>query len=259
MGKSQKATTTQTPWGPAQGALQNVLGDASALYSQGGFETPAYQGHRVASFSPQTQSALTAMGQASPMTGQAQDAWAQMMAAGPADIAGLKQTVTGDVNAALGSRFGGQMGNSLVQQSFARGVGDALAPIEYGAYNDLMNRRMQGISMAPALQGMGMQDNAAALQAGGIQDDLAQRQINANMQAFQDDSGAKKNALIEYSNMVRGIGGMGGSGTTTQPGNPLQSLGAGVFGGLQGYGAAMGMGMGPLALPLGILSGLARL
>ena len=253
MGSKNKttATTTQQPWSPAQGNLKDALGAAQGLYDGGGFEYTPYQGNRVATFSAPTQAAMANMSQASPVTAQAQAAYGDVMGQTFDD---MRQTVTDDTLAALGTRFAGDMGNSLVRQSFARGLGSALA----GAENGFRQTQLQGISMAPTIQGMGFADNAQMLQAGGLQDQRNQAVINSNIQQDMEAQTGKKNALIEYSNLVRGIGGMGGSASTSQPGqNPIAGLAAGGLNGLGTYGMMMANpATAPLAIPAGIFAGL---
>ena len=220
-----KTTTTKqeaAPWQPAQGALQDVIGQGQQMYQAGGFQVDPYTGQRVAGLAPQTQAGMQALGTPSAITPQAQQAFGGFMDEGARGRAfdQMKATTIADTKAALGSTLaGGGLNTGLGAEMFGRGLGEAIGGVEYGAWGDAQNRKLQALGMAPQMQGLGIRDVQGQLQAGGIQQQQEQDVINAQMQQYQQQQQAPIDALSQYANLSAMMGGMGGvsTGATREP------------------------------------------
>lgn len=258
---SGKQTATTQPWKPARGSLQRNLNDARTLYESGGFRTDPFMGERVSPYSALTMGGINwlgNMGGQSPalrasMDGMIADgggrygsqALTEMLDGGNMyrDFDTIRKTVGDQTQARLAGVFaGGGINSSLAQDTYARGLGEALAGVEYGAYNDAQNRRLAALGidasgfdnaqarrlsamgMAPAMQDMDMRAAGARLTGGGLLDDYNQRLIDANMDRHYEEQDADMNALMRYSGLVQGIGGMGGN-QTAKTGLPLGDIG----------------------------------
>lgn len=258
---SGKQTSTMQPWKPARGALRRNLNDARTLYEGGGFRTDPYQGERVSPYSALTMGGINWLGniggqtpgQRAAMDGMvadgggrySSDALTEMLDGGAMyrDFDTIRKTVGDQTQARLAGVFaGGGINSSLAQDTYARGLGEALAGVEYGAYGDqqnrrlaalgidasgfdnAQNRRLSALGMAPAMQGMDMRAAGARLTGGGLLDDMAQRRIDADMARYYEGEDADMNALMRYSALVQGIAGMGGN-QTAKTGLPIGDLG----------------------------------
>ena len=192
------------------------------MYQAGGFQVDPYTGQRVAGLAPQTQAGMQALGTPSAITPQAQQAFGGFMDEGARGRAfdQMKATTIADTKAALGSTLaGGGLNTGLGAEMFGRGLGEAIGGVEYGAWGDAQNRKLQALGMAPQMQGLGVRDAMGQLQAGGIQQQQEQDVINAQMQQYQQQQQAPIDALSQYANLSAMMGGMGGTatGTTREP------------------------------------------
>jgi len=283
----QKSSAQMQPWKPARSALKSNLNDARSLYQGGGFRTDPFMGERVSPFSAMTQSGIDMLGGMQGQSPTQRTTMEGMVAGGGGewgstrygsqtlndmldgggmyrDFDTIRKTVGDQTQARLAGVFaGGGINSSLAQDTYARGLGEALAGVEYGAYGDQQNRRlaalgidasafendqnrrmsafdnMQGrrlsaMGMAPAMQGMDMRAAGARLTGGGLTDELNQRRIDADMARHYEMEDADMNALMRYSGLVQGIGGMGGQSSQTTPtsmtdwGNMFSGMGSGL-------------------------------
>ena len=140
------------------------------------------------------------------------------------------------------AQFGiGQQGNmaQLFQGAQLGGLGlqQGYAQLGLGGYNTAINAGQLGLGA------LGLQGNVAQ---GIANHDLAAsgQRFNQNMAQQQ----AQQDALDSYFRMIQGIGNMGGSVYTTDPGQILPGgvnpWAAGLMGGVGGYYAAAGQGQG---------------
>jgi hypothetical protein len=218
--RGQQSSATMQPWKPAQQPLRNNLREAAAMYNAGGFRTDPYAGERVAPYSAMTMGGINQLGGiqgASPLMRSTLD---EMMSGETMyrDFDTIRQNVADRTKASLASTFsGGGVNSGLAQDTYSRAIGGALADVEYGAYGDAQNRRLAAVGLAPSLQGMDMTAAGARLTGGGLLDDLAQRRINADMDFQRETQDADMEALMRYSGLVQGIGGMGGQNSMRQP------------------------------------------
>jgi hypothetical protein len=220
LGGGNKSTAQTQPWKPVQPALRGAIRDARNLYNAGGFRTDPYAGQRVADYSAMTQNGIGMLGGiqgASPLMRSTLD---EMMSGQNMyrDFDTIRSNVADRTKASLASTFsGGGINSGLAQDTYTRAIGGALADVEYGAYGDAQNRRLQALGLAPSLQGMDMTAAGARLTGGGLQDDLAQRRINADMDMWNETESADMDALMRYSGLLQGFGGMGGQSSARTP------------------------------------------
>jgi hypothetical protein len=167
-----------------------------------------------------TMSGINALGNVQGMTPQISTAFNDMLSGNQMyrDFDTIRSNVADRTKAALASTFsGGGVNSGLAQDTYTRAIGGALADVEYGAYGDAQNRRLAALGLAPAMQGLDMTAAGARLTGGGLMDDLAQRRIDADMARYYEGEDADMNALMRYSGLVQGIGGMGGQNAVRTP------------------------------------------
>jgi hypothetical protein len=186
----------------------------------------------------------------------------------------------------------GMTDSSAAMDTVGRAATEAVAPIDYGAWQAAQDRRLQAVGQDDASRmaaigqdagtrlqayGMGQQGQlAAAGMAPGLQaasylpaqmmaqfgagrDAYKQSGVEAAMQKWYERQNQGRDNLTGYAGMIGGIGGMGSAGQQTGPsGQP--SMGAKIGGaglaGLGTYGALMGTPAAPFALAGGGLAAL---
>ena len=116
----------------------------------------------------------------------------------------MKASTIADTKASLGSTLaGGGLNTGLGAEMFGRGMGEAIGGIEYSAYGDAQNRKLQaqgmesdayGRARAMGLQASGMEsdayarDRAMGLQATGMNADMYNTGLNRRLQAAGMDA-----------------------------------------------------------------------
>ncbi len=238
MGKSNKTTskTVAEPWKGAQPFLHDLVADARQAYAGGLFDVAPYPGIRVA-----PQSGLTQLGQqqiydiasqGNPFLQPAQGAFSNIVGGGNVyrDFDTLKQEVLSDVIPAVSSRFAnaGMLDSTVAADTISRAAAGAIAPIEYGAYENAQNRRLQALGMTPDLARSIYVDPLMAMTAGQGLDAFNQSVLDSAMQAWYEQANRPFQELQRAASLALGFGGTGGTQTTKQP----QSTGLQVLGGL---------------------------
>lgn len=242
MGKRSTQTTKSEPWAGAQPLLYSAMG---AVKNAGvdGFRVDPYEGPRVAQYSPMTMGGIDALAASgnNPVTPAAQSALLSNLNMEDTyrDFDTIRGTVGDNVKAQLASTFaGGGINSGMAQDTYTRAMSEALAGVEYGAYNDAKARQIQALGMSPTIGGMGRADAGAQITAGGMLDDLAQRNIMGDMQQYYEGANADIDALQKYSALAGQFGGMGG--TSSGSGRSPMDIG-GAMGGIGSllYGASL--------------------
>lgn len=287
MGSSGGGNSTtiqkQDPWGPSQQGLKRALGGAANLYRQGGFAPDPYGGDRTADMSFGTRRSYDSVmdrGAGSPMIDQAFGAISPMMASDPRlasmtsgkdiyrDLGRVKQNALGSAIPAAMSMFSGSgmTDSSAAMDTVGRAATEAVAPIEYGAWNNAQDRRLSAIGqdngtrlqaagMAPGLQQASYLPAQMMAQFGGMRDAHNQREIDARMQRWYEQQNHGRDNLTGYAGLLSQIGGAGGTGSTNGPsGQPStgSKIAAGGLGGLGAYGA---LAANPATAPFAIAGG----
>lgn len=266
-GKSQTVTQKTSPWSVAQPFLKNALGQAEALYKAGDFSATPYSGDRVAGFGDATtgaqQGILDMAAGGAPGTSAARDTMLGMLSGGMnPNLAAVKQNALGSAIPAAASMFSGSgmINSSTAMDGVGRAATDAIAPYEYQAYDTAQNRAMQAAQMLPGLDRAMYDPFLMQSQVGAQQDSMAQSQIDAEMKKYYEGEGQAAANFSPYLNAIMGLGGMGGTSSTTSP-QQGTGLGPAIMGGLGTYGALAGLSgvSGGMAGAGGILAALAGL
>ena len=266
-GKKQTVTQKSSPWSAAQPFLKSALGQAEALYKAGDFSATPYSGDRVAGFGDATtgaqQGILDMAAGGAPGTSAARDTMLGMLSGGAnPNLAAVKQNALGSAIPAAASMFSGSgmINSSTAMDGVGRAATDAIAPYEYQAYDTAQNRAMQAAQMLPGLDRAMYDPYLMQSQVGAQQDQMAQAEIVAAIKKYYEGEGQAAANFSPYLNAIMGLGGMGGTSSTTSP-QQGTGLGPAVMGGLGTYGALAGISgiSGGTAGLGGILAALAGL
>jgi hypothetical protein len=265
-GKSQTVTQKTSPWEPAQAYLKDAFGQAKNLFQDGKFSAAPYQGDRVAGFGATTQDAqqgiLDMAGGGAPGTEAARNSLMGVLSGtGYSNMQGVRDNILGGAIPAAASMFSGSgmTNSSSAMDGVGRAATEALAPFEYGAYENQQNRMMQAAGMLPGMDAAMYQPMQMQQQVGMQQDAMRQQEMQAEMQKYYESQGQEAANFQPYLNAIMGLGGMGGQSSTTTPQQGV-GLGPAVMGGLGAYGTLAGAGLsGGMSGLGGILAGLAGL
>lgn len=242
-GSGSSATTQQAkPWEPSKGFLKTLIGDATGSYNAGMLDSPTYPGVRVA-----PQSTMTRMGQqgiydiasqGNPITGQATSAFGDIVGGNNIyrDLDAVKANALGDIMPAAMSRFSGagMLDSTLAADAAGRAATQAIAPIEYGAWDAAQNRRVNTLGMAPSLAANQYLDATMMGQGGAGLDQFNQNVLNSNIDAWNQEANRPYDTIAKASQLGLGFGGMGGqqesvnstgSGTMETIGGIMQTVG----------------------------------
>ena len=148
------------------------------------------------------------------------------------------QRAQGDVKQGLAGieARSGSFGNSGVQQTTARQLGDVSAQIRGADYGAERGRQMQAIGLAPSIANQDYTDAQQLIGAGDKLQGQDQRNLTDAYQRFQEARDYPKDQL---ATLGKGLGMNYGSSTTGGSGNGLaQGLGAALatYGAYKGYG-----------------------
>ena len=221
-GGKTTSNTVSEPWSASQDLLKGLIGDTQSLYGQGGMDIAPWPGIRVAPQSAMTQGSLQGFydtaTEGNPITGQAQQAFGDFM--GGNQFGGLdqvKQNALGSIMPGAMSRFSGagMLDSTLAADAAGRAATEAIAPIEYGAWNDAQNRKLSAMGMAPQLAANSYLDDQMLGMAGGQMDQYNQSLLNAAMGSYGDETNRQMDELQRAASLGMGFGGMGGTSTGT--------------------------------------------
>lgn len=238
MGSSSTTTQNNKPYEAAEPLIQQGLGDAQAMYQQGGFNIQPYQGSLVAGYDPFRAAADAAapgvVGGALQGAQGASGALANAMNPNwynPA-LQGVADNVIADVMPAINATFAsaGRTGGGLHEQNLARGLSSGLANAYYGAYGDAQNRALSAAGMVPGINqsAFGALDYLSGRGEGrqGYQQDVIAADVFQDQQAKTADL----QALQDYLALSTGAGSMFGVSSQRTQQNPglLGILGGGL-------------------------------
>jgi hypothetical protein len=228
MGKSGSGSsdTTQTaePWGPSEDLLKGTLGDTLGTYLSGQFDIPSYPGIRVAPQSGMTQASnwgiYNTASQGNPITPVAQQAFGDIASGNNIyrDLDTVKANALGDIMPAAMSRFSGagMLDSTLAADAAGRAATQAIAPIEYGAWDAAQNRRVNALGMAPQLASNSYLDSSMMGQAGAGLDQYNQRVLDSAIGNYYEEANRPYDNIQRAVSLGLGLGGMGGTQTTDQ-------------------------------------------
>lgn len=241
MGSKGGSKTTQTakaePWSAAQPLLKNLIGDTTRMYQAGGLDIPPWPGARVAPQSNLTQAGLQGYWDigtgGNPITGPATAAFGDIV--GGQNIynnlgAVREQALAGAMPAALAPfEASGMLDSTFAADAAGRAAAGALAPIEYGAWENAQNRRLSALGMAPQLAANQYLDAQMLGMAGQQQDAYTQNLLNAAMQSYGDAANRGYDELQRAAGLGMGFGGLGSTSTAQakegQSGSTMGTIG----------------------------------
>lgn len=243
MGSKSTTTTRADPWAPAQPYLRAGLKDAADLYDAGGFKINPYGGDMVANSDPlqsQAYNAATGLsGAAMGNLGAAQGTLAGMLDPNQQSSA-FQQTLQNTLNDIMpqinGSFAGsGMTGSGLHQQNMAKGVSAGIADAVNNNWQQGQNRALSAANSMAGLNSAMFGANDYMNQYGAQAQGQAQNEINAQMLYDQQSQSAEADAIMQYMQLMSGIGGQFGTSTGTQ------KSGGGLLGSLGGIMTGAGM------------------
>lgn len=249
-GGNTTTTTKSSPWEGQQPYLKFQFQQARDLYDKGG---PSYfPGTTLAPTDPATTEALALQQRraenGSPLTNAAQNTYLDTINGtylDPNSNPYLDQTfekAAGEGRSLLDAQFSGagRYGSGAHQGSLANLYSDLGNQIYGGNYQAERARQLNAANTAPQLAATDYQDIGALGQVGAERQNLAQQDINDQIQRYNYEQNLPYNTLANYASLVGGN--YGSSQTTTQPYYGSSPLGTGL-GGL--LGAGIGYALAP--------------
>ncbi len=159
---------------------------------------------------------------------------------------GLLDRITGDVRRSVDSQYaqGGRFGSPAHAQALGRGINEAYAPLQFGAYENERSRQMGLIPQAQQFGNQPYQDAAALGQVGGMRESLGQEQTAENVARHTFEQLEPSQRIGQFMQLLGG--GYGGQTTSfgTSSGGGGGGLGEGIGLGVKGFTAAFPGGVG---------------
>lgn len=119
-------------------------------------------------------------------------------------------------NATTGMVGSGSFGNSGLNETYARNMGDVASQMYGNAYAQDQNNRLQAMGMAPTLANQDYQDASQLLNAGQVLQDQEQQNRDFGYEQFQEAQNLPYKQLAAQAGVFGSN--LGGSSTTTQSG-----------------------------------------
>lgn len=267
MSSGGNTTTIQKadPWEPSQEYLKGVMRKGDFLFKGGGFAPDVYEGQRVAGFGDTSNLGMDMTIDAAMNPNATSSAQSQLIRMMNPDytserLNAVKESALDSAIPAATSAFSGSgmLNSSMAMDTVGRAAAEAVAPYEYGAFENAQNRALSAAQSAPAIDRGTYLPGAMVTGVGGAQDAMQQAEIDAAMQQFYEGANPELQNLQGFSNFLLPISGQGG--TTTESGggtSALQNIAAGGLTGIGTYGALAGAGVAnPYLMPLSIGAGL---
>ncbi len=238
-GSSKNTTNTVAqPWEASQPLLKQLIDATGVAFERGRFNIRPYRGERIAPQSGMTQQSLEMFGdiagEGNPFGGPAAGAFGDFMNADPyRDLDLLKENALGDIMPAAMRPFSGagMLDSTLAADAAGRAATEAIAPYDYGAWNQMQSNKLSALGMAPSLATSSYLDPMMLGQAGGQQDAFNQSLIDADMSKYYERQNRAYDELQRAASLALGFGGMGGTSTSTstQPGGGALGVAGGAM------------------------------
>lgn len=206
--KTQNVTTTQNsaPWAPTQPGLTQGINDLTGIYNSGGFNIPRYPGQTLADTAPETTAGWNSI------TATANDPNSGVGAAQKynnailgGDYSALQPMFDAARDSAASSyEAAGRYGSGYHDNAVSKGVGSVIA-----------NAAGNAVAAAPGLQSAAYAPGQALESVGTARQATAQQQIDAAIQAYNQDKTAPISSIEDFMSALSGN--WGGSTTATQP------------------------------------------
>lgn len=195
-GKKQTVTQQSSPWGPSQPYLKDAFKEASQLYKDGSFSADPYQGQRTITPSAATtgsqQGILDMAAGGAPGLDAAKGYLTNAMGGGMySGMQGVRDNILGSAIPAATAMFSGSgmTNSSTAMDGVGRAATEALAPFEYGAYENAQGRAMQAAGMMPQMEQAAYLPFQMQSQVGAQQDALQAANIDAEMKKYYEGEG----------------------------------------------------------------------
>lgn len=170
-------------------------------------------------------------------------------------LTAANNTITPMVNSTF--ERSGRGGSGLADVAKTSALGDIFAKQYAGERENQMRAGQMAPLVAGTFQNLNNQNVDRLAGIGNQQEQLTQQQLEEKKNAYDYNSNARRNAVLQYMNAIQGNYGGSSSGTTSTPGaggmnNFMRFLTSGAGGALQGGamggwpGAAIGGGLGLL-------------
>lgn len=264
-GGKQTVTQKADPWSATQGGLKSAISAANLMFDNGGFAPSVYEGQRVAGFGDTSNLGMDMTIDAAMNPNATSSAQSQLIRMMNPDytserLKAVKENALDSAIPAATSAFSGSgmLNSSMAMDTVGRAAAEAVAPYEYGAFENAQNRALSAAQSAPAIDRGTYLPGAMVTGVGGAQDAMRQAEIDAAMRQFYEGANPELQNLQGFSNFLLPISGQGGTTSSTQPGpGTLQNIAAGGLTGIGTYGALAGAGVAnPYLMPLSIGAGL---
>ena len=256
-GTTQVTTNNSAPWAGSQPFLLDLMNKARQTF-EGGTGQNYFPGSTVVPFSNQTNQALqmreNRANAGSPVTNAAQTLATQTLGGNFLDPANnpafrrMAEDITNRTNAQFS--LAGRTGSPAHAESIARGITQGGA----GLYDAERARMMQALGMAGEVGALDLQNIDLMGQAGAQREALAAQQLQDLITRYGFTQTAPWDALRNYSGIVSGFGGLGGTGQTTQTG-PGANRGLTALSGAASGAALGGIPGFPGGVPVGAALG----
>lgn len=241
MGGKSTTESSAEPWKAIQPNLKGIAKAGEKLYDKGGFAADPYSGDRLAGFgdaSLASQNMIADMAGGPNYSNKAARSMVDLMRGkGNFDLSGVKQNALGSAIPAATAMFSGSglADSSMAMDTVGRAATEAIAPIEYGAFQQQQQNALQAASMMPALDQARYMPAQMLQSVGTMQDLMSQAQIDSDMKAYYEGENQAMNNLQGYTNLLNPLATMGGSSSSTTTTSP-------------GITDVLGMGLGILSL-----------
>lgn len=261
MGGSSGGGTSTTiqksdPWAGAQPYLKDIMGQAQTAYNNSA-NNQYFPGSTVVPFSPQQQQSMDMIQNratnGSPLMDAAKTDLQKTVSGGYLDptqnpaYQAMSQNVTNQVNSQFGAA--GRTGSGMNQEALARGITQGGADL----YNQERQRQMQAQLFAPQMANQDYYDAGMLGQVGAAQQQQAGNVLTDQMNRYNYNQNLPWQNLNQYSAILNGYGGLGGSSSITQPAAQTNQAASGIGGALAG--GQLGSSFGPWGAGIGAVGG----
>jgi hypothetical protein len=148
--------------------------------------------------------------------------------------AALNKSIEANIVPTVDAQFSlaGRYGSPDQAGTLATSLANAEAPLMYQNYQSERANQQQAAGMAPAYGQQDWQDIAGLQSAGQAQDQLAQNQVNANLDRWNYNQNLAQNKLQQFMGLLLNSGfGSAGTSRQTQPGTDFGGLLGNAVGG----------------------------
>lgn len=241
MGGKSTTESSAEPWKAIQPNLKEIAKQGKKLYGQGGFAADPYSGDRLAGFgdaSLASQDMITRMANRTNYADNAaQEVNRLMMGGGDYNLNRVKKNALGSAIPAATAMFSGSglADSSMAMDTVGRAATEAIAPIEYDAWQQRNQNTLTAAGMMPGLDQARYMPAQMLQSVGTMQDLMSQAQIDSDMKAYYEGENQEMNNLQGYTNLLNPLATMGGSSSSTTTTSP-------------GITDVLGMGLGILSL-----------